>query len=150
MFLYRNGKKNFNFLIDILISSSTVTTMIFDCVILLGYYCLVFSESKIVCKIKHQLETYLTSLGIVAILSILVVIIKLLSSPHSHHNQECCSGKNSKNCSLPESLNSTGDFFCDRIRNHSHQKIKLLKNILKCSFLIIGYPFLNRYNSKSL
>ena len=111
MFLYRNGKKSFNFLIDILISSSTVTAMIFDCVILLGYYCLVFSESKIVCKIKHQLETYLTSLGIVAILSILVVIIKLLSSPHSHHNQECCSGKNSKNCSQPDSPNSTGDFF---------------------------------------
>ena len=67
--------------------------MIFDCVILLGYYCLVFTDRwKENCKIKPELVTYLTSLGTVAIFSVLTVIIVLLSSPH-HTKQECCSGK---------------------------------------------------------
>ena len=44
------------------------------------------------CKIKPELVTYLTSLGTVAIFSVLTVIIVLLSSPH-HTKQECCSGK---------------------------------------------------------
>ena len=44
------------------------------------------------CKIKPELVTYLTSLGTVAIFSVLTVIIVLLSSPH-HAKQECCSGK---------------------------------------------------------
>ena len=44
------------------------------------------------CKIKPGLVTYLTSLGTVAIFSVLTVIIVLLSSPH-HTKQECCSGK---------------------------------------------------------
>ena len=103
MFLYRNGKKNFNLLIDILLSSSTVTTMIFDCVILLGYYCLAFSE-KTQCRIKPQLETYMTSLGTVAILSVFTVIVILLSSGHAHVKQECCSG--SRDCSQPDSTSS--------------------------------------------
>ena len=67
--------------------------MIFDCVILLGYYCLVFTDRwKENCKIKPELVTYLTSLGTVAIFSVLTVIIVLLSSAHPT-KQECCSGK---------------------------------------------------------
>ena len=70
-----------------------VTAMIFDCVILLGYYCLVFTDRwKENCKIKPELVTYLTSLGTVAIFSVLTVIIVLLSSAHPT-KQECCSGK---------------------------------------------------------
>ena len=80
--------------------------MIFDCVILLGYYCLVFTDRwKENCKIKPELVTYLTSLGTVAIFSVLTVIIVLLSS--AHPKQECCSGSDSKNCSQPDSVNNS-------------------------------------------
>ena len=80
--------------------------MIFDCVILLGYYCLVFTDRwKENCKIKPELVTYLTSLGTVAIFSVLTVIIVLLSS--AHPKQEFCSGSDSKNCSQPDSINNS-------------------------------------------
>ena len=91
MFLYKKDNKSFNLVVDIFISSVTVTALIFHVLVLIGYISLSFVEIK--CQIQPLLETYMTLIGALSIATIAIVLIMVLSS--HDHKETCISQSNS-------------------------------------------------------
>lgn len=82
MFLYCKEDPQFNILVDVFISSSTVVGVIFHAVVITGYTILMFTEVS--CIIEPALVYYFHSLGVVAVLSMAAIGLFLLTSHYPH------------------------------------------------------------------
>ena len=81
MFLYIKNNKNFNKIVDIFISSSTVIFGIFQAVVLVGYTFLApIWGTSISCNIQPLLIVYFHCIGITSLIFIFTILTAILSS----------------------------------------------------------------------
>ena len=85
MFLYVKGNRKFNDTVDIFISTSAIFALIFNSVVLVGYFCIYGFHQG--CTLQPWLITYYQCSGITAILFFVTIAIAMLSS---HRPRERC------------------------------------------------------------